>query len=111
MRVYVAGPYTLGDRSENLRRIMAATVEILDAGHEPFCPLLSFFIDLTHPRPWEDWMRLDLAWLKVAEAVVRIPGESRGADEEWMFAVSREIPCFFTVSAFVEWANEKKSDG
>ena len=104
MRVYVAGPYTLGDRSENLRSIMAATVKILDAGHEPFCPLLSFFLDLTHPRPWEDWMRLDLAWLKCAEAVVRIPGESKGADIE-VSEISGTIPVFYSVEAFLEWVN------
>lgn len=102
MRVYVAGPYTLGDRSENLRRIMAATVEILDAGHEPFCPLLTHFMDLVHPRPWEDWMRLDLAWLRVAEAVVRIPGESEGADLETHYAYTHNIPVFFSVAEFLE---------
>jgi len=106
MRVYVAGPYTLGDRSENLRRIMAATVEILDAGHEPFCPLLSFFLDLTYPRPWKDWMRMDLAWLKVAEAFVRISGPSVGADDERDIAAAHHIPTFYTVDAFLEWANE-----
>ena len=102
MRVYVAGPYTLGDRSENLRRIMAATVEILDAGHEPFCPLLTFFLDLTHPRPWEDWMRLDIAWLKVAEAFVSIPGESLGADMEHELAEQLGIPTFESVAEFLE---------
>lgn len=96
MRVYVAGPYTLGDRSENLRNIMKATIEILDAGHEPFCPLLSFFLDLTYPRPWEDWMRLDLAWLKVAEAVVRIYGESSGGDVETRLGTDLGIPVFYS---------------
>lgn len=103
MRVYVAGPYTLGDRSENMRRIMAATIEILDAGHEPFCPLLTHFLDLTHPRPWEDWMRLDMAWLECAEAFVSIPGESLGADMEADRAAILGIPTFESVADFLEW--------
>ena len=101
MRVYVAGPYTLGDRSENMRNIMAATVRILDAGHEPFCPLLTHFLDLVHPRPWKEWMRIDLAWLKCAEAFVRIPGESEGAGQEAHLAYTHNIPVYFSVEEFL----------
>ena len=111
MRVYVASPYTLGDRSENVRKALAVATQLLDAGHEPFCPLLSHFWDLMYPRPWHRWMEVDLAWLKVAEALVRIPGESVGADREVAVANRRGIPTFFSVEAFLEWANERKSDG
>lgn len=83
---------------------MAATIQILDAGHEPFCPLLSHFLDLVHPRPWEEWMRLDMAWLKCAEAFVRIPGDSEGADIERDRAHEELIPCFNSVASFLEWA-------
>jgi len=102
MRVYIAGPYTLGDRSENVRTAAAAMMRILDAGHEPFCPIVhSHFLDLMHPRPWEDWMRLDLAWLPFAEAVIRLPGKSEGADIECA-AIAGTIPIFFSVEAFLE---------
>ena len=101
MRVYIAAPYSVGDRSENVRRAIDAATQILDAGHEPFCPLLSHFWDLIHPRPWEDWMRLDLAWLPFAEAVVRLPGESEGADTEADLARIHDIPVFEGVEAFL----------
>ena len=104
MRVYVAGPYTLGDRSENVRKALAVATQLLEAGHEPFCPMLFHFWDLMHPRPWHDWMRLDLAWLEVAEALVRIPGPSKGADEEVAYANTLGIPTFFPVEAFLRWA-------
>ena len=100
MRVYIAGPYTKGDRSENMRRAMKAMDDLIAAGHEPFLPILTHFQDLCHPRPWEDRMRVDLAWLRCAEAVVRLPGESKGADIECS-AVAGTIPIFFSVEAFL----------
>jgi len=101
VRVYIAAPYTEGDRSENVRRAIDAATRVLDAGHEPWCPLLSHFWDLIHPRPWEVWMRLDLAWIECAEAVIRIPGESKGADIECA-AIAGTIPTYFSVEAFLE---------
>ena len=106
MRVYIAGPYTLGDRSENVRKAMEVATQLLDAGHEPFCPHLSHFWDLAHPRPWVEWMRVDLAWLEVAEALVRIPGESAGADHEAHFSYTHNIPTFFSVGDFLRYTNE-----
>ena len=103
MRVYVAGPYTLGDRSENVRNAMRAMDELIAAGHEPFCPLLSHFQDLAFPRPWSDWIRLDLAWLPFAEAFIRLPGESVGtSDYEEPLAWKHNIPSYNSVEAFLE---------
>jgi len=101
MRVYIAAPYTKGDRSENVRNAMRATDQLIAAGHEPLCPILNHFQDLAFPRPWEDWMRVDLAWLRFAEAVVRLPGESDGANIETA-AIAGTIPIFFSVEAFLE---------
>lgn len=39
-----------------------------------------------------------------AEALVRIPGESKGADEEVAFANTLGIPTFFPVEGFLRWA-------
>ena len=43
MRVYIAAPYTKGDRSENMRRAMKAMDKLIAAGHEPFLPILTHF--------------------------------------------------------------------
>ncbi|HUV62896.1 MAG TPA: DUF4406 domain-containing protein [Sedimentisphaerales bacterium] len=100
MRVYIAGPYTKGDRSENVRNAMKAMDQLIAAGHEPFCPLLTHFQDLAFPRPWSDWMRIDLAWLPFAEAVVRLPGNSEGADTEVVEAERRGVPVFYGIQEF-----------
>jgi len=102
MRVYVAGPYTKGDRSQNVHNAMQATIQLLDAGHEPWCPTLFHFLDLAFPRPWENWMRLDLAWLPFAEAMVRLPGESEGADREIRLAQKHNIPIFDSVERCID---------
>ena len=109
MRVYIAGPYTKGDRSENVRNAMRAMDQLIAAGHEPLCPLLTHFQDLAFPRPWSDWMRIDLAWLPFAEAVVRLPGKSKGADIEtdaFQAVCERKqvklgIAIFYSVEAFL----------
>lgn len=101
MRVYIAGPYTIGDRSKNVRQAMKAMDRLIAAGHEPFCPLLTHFQDLAFPRPWEDWMRIDLAWLPFAKALIRLPGESEGADTEVALAAKHGIPIFDSVKQFL----------
>jgi len=103
MRVYIAGPYTKGDRSENVRNAMRAMDKLIAHGHEPFLPLLTHFQDLAFPRPWSDWMRVDLAWLPFAEAFVRLPGESEGADREMDLARERGIPVFQSVREFLQF--------
>ena len=92
LRVYVAGPYT-----SDPEKCTSAAIEVgnalLDAGHAPFVPHLAHYWETNHgARHYEDWMRIDLAWLAVADAVIRIPGESSGADREVELARSLGIP-------------------
>ena len=94
MRVYVAGPYTGADPAVNVRAAILVGARLLDAGHVPFIPHLTHFWHLVSPRPYEDWMQLDMAWIEVCEAMFRIPGESAGADREVARAKELGIPVF-----------------
>tara|TARA_Y100000310_G_scaffold282077_2_gene303054 strand:+ start:975 stop:1355 length:381 start_codon:yes stop_codon:yes gene_type:complete len=95
MRIYVAGPY--GDTqpkdviAENVRRADAVGRDLLAHGHQVYVPH-----KMTHH--WEDDARLNLDMFMVlddsflsmwADAIVRIPGESKGAD--WEMARSQEL--------------------
>ncbi len=51
-----------------------------------------------------DWLEVDLPWVDVADAVLRLPGESRGATREVKRAEWRGIPVFYSVAAVLEWA-------
>lgn len=102
MKVYIAGPYTSDPASCTAEAIRAGG-RILDAGHTPFVPHLAHYWETLHDsRPYEDWMRLDLAWLEVSEAVIRLPGASSGADREASRAAELDIPVFESVDQFLE---------
>ena len=94
MKIFIAGPYTKGDVAQNVRAAIDAADRLIEAGHVPFVPHLSHFQHLVHPRPYEDWIRLDKEWLKVCDAVVRLPGESPGADRETALARELKISVF-----------------
>ena len=102
MRIYIAAPYTIGDVGVNVRNAIYAADALANAGHHPFCPLLTHLWHIVHPRTWEDWIRIDLAWLDVAEAVVRLPGASKGADLEVMRASELGLPVHHGVAAFLK---------
>jgi hypothetical protein len=91
LRVYIAGPITLGDRTLNLRAAILAADEVLRAGHLPFIPHLNDLWHLVCPHPAEDWYEWDNHWLSVCNVLVRLPGESVGADNEVALAKSLGI--------------------
>lgn len=95
--VYVAGPYTKPDPGHNVYNACKAADELLALGFLPFIPHLSHLWHLISPKPYEVWMDQDLGWLNRCDALLRIPGESPGADCEVEFATSLGIPCFQSV--------------
>lgn len=101
MRVYIAGPYTKGDVVVNVRTAILAADRIFDAGHLPYVPHLTHLWHMVSPRPWQDWMRLDMGWLPTCDALVRLPGESNGAELEVNEARSLCIPVFHGLDAFL----------
>jgi uncharacterized protein DUF4406 len=103
--VYVAGPMTLGVREENIANAMMAGVELMNAGWAAFLPQLSYFWDDQMPQAWEKWLAYDLAIIQRCIAIVRLRGESKGADVEEAFANTQNIPVFFSVDSFVKWVS------
>ena len=82
MIIYVSAPYSKGDVCENVRRACLAGDELLKKGHTPFIPHLNHLWHLISPKPYEEWLRIDLALLSMCDALLRLPGESKGADIE-----------------------------
>lgn len=100
-RVYIAGPYTQGDTAINVRTALGAAQELLLAGWAPYVPHLTHFWHLVYPGPYEHWAALGIVWLEVADALVRLPGESPGADREVAFARDHGIPVYDSVAALI----------
>jgi hypothetical protein len=101
-RIYVASPYSLGDPLTNVRRQINAAEELINAGFVPFLPLLSHYQNEIHSHDYETWVRLDNSWIEVCHAVLRLPGESKGADGEVALARELGIPVYYSVGELVE---------
>jgi hypothetical protein len=108
IHVYVAGPYT-GDEEANVARAIAAGDILLRAGIAPYVPHLSHFWHQLHPHGYEVWMDLDFSWVQRCDALLRLPGESKGADREVSIAHEHYKPVFFMESAVIEWAEQVES--
>jgi hypothetical protein len=96
-KVYVSGPYTKGDPCENTHKAIAVGNRLFNHGFIPFVPHLTHFWHTMTPRPYRDWMRLDLAFLPACDVLLRLPGESDGADEEVAEAKRLGIPVYYSI--------------
>jgi hypothetical protein len=96
MRVYVAGPYS-GNELTNVNLAILQADILIEFGFNPFVPHLSHYQHALYPRHYEDWMRIDLDWVSVAEVVYRLPGESSGADREVALAHKLGIPVVYDI--------------
>lgn len=96
-KIYIASPYTVGDVAINVRRQLEAAGLLIGLGHAPFAPLLSHFQHMFSPQPYEKWIEIDLVWLRSCDAVLRLPGVSKGADIEVMEAIRLGLPVFNSV--------------
>lgn len=100
--VYIASPYTKGDVAVNVRASLLAADQLVALGFVPCVPLLSHFWHLVSPKPYEIWMALDREWVLRCDCLLRLPGESSGADEEVMWALENSIPVFYHVQELLE---------
>ena len=98
MRIYIAGPYAHPDPVENSRKAIMAAESLVKMGHTPFVPHLTLMWHLVAPHDVEFWYRYDLIWLYHCEGVLRLPGKSKGADNEVEFAIAEDIPVYYNVA-------------
>lgn len=103
IKVYIASAYTVGDIAVNVKRQMDVADALMTAGFAPFTPLYSHFQHMAHPRPYQDWIKLDKEWVKVCDAVLRLESESKGADGEVELAKSLGKPIFYGSSGDDPW--------
>lgn len=101
-RIYIASPYSIGNRESNVNRSLKAANVLIGIGYAPFAPLLSHFQNQLYPRAYETWLGLDLEWLVMCDAVLRLSGPSLGADIEEARAKELGIPVYFTVADLVK---------
>ncbi len=116
-RVYIACPLSGGNQLANIRQADDAFFALLQAGYAPFNPAWSMFaggsfrnagyvMAAATPFPrgttHDDWMAVDLPWVAASHAVLRLPGESVGADREVQHAMLNGIPVFHSTESLVK---------
>lgn len=116
--VYISAPMKLGDRLHNISQADDAHAKLMQAGYSVINPVLNFYAGnaYTSPHTGEvlantdrkgefyqfthaDWLSCDKAQVAKCDAVLRLPGESVGADEETAFARQLRIPVFHSIDS------------
>jgi hypothetical protein len=100
--VYVASPYTKGDPQENTNISFDCALDLIEAGFAPYAPLYSHYLHLRRPQDYHVWTKLDLIWVLKCDCLLRLPGESSGADGEVEFAKINNIPVFYSKADLIE---------
>lgn len=116
VRIYIASPYTNGDKQENVNLQMDVAHELLNRGYAPFVPTLSHYMELRNPRPSHDWLKLDFEYLVLCDVLIRIKPmkdgveiKSPGADEEEALARKNSIPVFIfkSIAEMIDYLDER----
>ena len=114
--VYIASPYTKGDCAINVRTQMEAFDQLLSLGVVPIAPLYSHFQHIFLPRPYQDWIDLDLELIQRCDACLRLTAshqyadgttyeqsQSSGADGEVAEFKRLGKPYFYSLQGVVKW--------
>ena len=102
IKPYIASPYTLGDIAINVKAQLDCANKLIEMGFAPFVPLYSHFQHMAHPQPYGIWVKLDLEWLHVCDCLLRLPGKSKGADNEVHYMESLNKPVFYSIENLKE---------
>lgn len=97
IKVYVAGPYTNGDKLDNTMNAVYAAELLMQLGYVPFVPHLSHYWDEQFPHDHAEWIDWCLEWVKCCDAILRLPGDSKGADIETELAAALGIPVYESI--------------
>ena len=71
----------------------------MKAGHAPFIPHLTHYVDIDHGAEfdYDTYLRWDIEWLKQCQGVLRLPGDSPGADREEGIARLYGLPVWYSL--------------
>ena len=105
LTIYISGPISNGGRLPeavqfaNARVAMATADELFKLEMAPCVPHLFLYMNEFYPQTWQTYVDAGLSLLSGCDAVLRLPGESRGADIECLRAVDLRIPVYTSMAA------------
>lgn len=85
----------------HIRRALQVATTLLKRGYAPYVPHLTCFWELASAEEFEheDWMWLDFEFLAACDVLIRLPGESSGADREVELATKLKIPVYYSLDS------------
>jgi hypothetical protein len=112
--VYIAGPYSGRDLhgnhgfmiiEQNILNARAAMKELVQWGYGVFCPHThsAHFEVITPEVDVDYWYELDIHFMLLCNAILRLPGKSSGADREVELCLEWGIPLFSTIPELVSY--------
>ena len=105
-KIYIAAPYTSAP-VDNTRRVMEVADKVLEMGYLPYLPHLSLLWDLHSPKSYSFWLNYHIEWLKDCDALLRLDGESVGANKEIRVAEKFGLPLFYSLEELSLWNTKK----
>lgn len=116
--VYIASPYSLGDKCINAHFQCKIFDELLTDGLVlPIAPLWSHFQHTLFPRSYQDWIDYDNAMLPLYDACLRLnvvydeldylQQVSSGADGEVNYFITHDKPVFYSKNDLYVWVRNK----
>jgi len=104
IKIYIASPYRLEDKEENVRLQIDAYYHLIKMGFNPYMPVYTHFIVKQHPDidTTISWLEIDKEWLDQCDIMIRLHPKnelgveilSSGANEEEEFAKEKNIPVY-----------------
>lgn len=92
--IYIAAPYT-SNPEENVKKALEAADIVFEQGFIPYVPHLSHHWHSQSPKSYEQWMEMGSAVLERCDGLLRLPGESPGADKEVKQALELDMPVYY----------------
>lgn len=103
--VYIAGPlHSSGIELENCRRAILQAERLLSLGFAVVVPHFTALWHFASPHDPQYFILNDIEILARCDALFRLPGVSRGSDEEVAYALAHGIPVFHDELKLLEWA-------
>ena len=104
-RVYVAGPLSIGDMRGNIERGIRMGEKLSVLGYAPFVPHYDMLWDkeaVAGTPNYEICLERDFSFITVCQALLRLSGESKGADREAAWAYQVGVPVFYTLPSLMD---------
>lgn len=110
IKVYIASPYTKGDMASNVREQILTGHKLMKLGFCPFIPELYHFVHIVCPIEYDEVLDMCLRWVECCDCVLRLPGESKGADMEVTYALKLGLKVYYSIDELIKSKENIKID-